>query len=158
MVVESLSEALSYGMHNAIVCTEDVPFYQPAEIDASALAATYLGARQVEILQEICKIWPRGVMDEDFKDPVVSDNPVLILSGGADPVTPSRNGDHAALNLSNSLHIVGAGQGHGLAIVGCVPRLLEEFVDSASLDGLDTSCVELQGPSPFFLSFSGPAP
>ena len=99
MIEESLSQALSFGMHNSVVCTEDVPFYQAGTIDREALRATYLGESQLELLENICRIWPAGVIDDDFKTPVVSDLPILLLSGSADPVTPPAYAERAARSL-----------------------------------------------------------
>lgn len=158
MVARSLDDTLSEGMHHSIVCTEDVPWF---EIDAplrAALENTYLGAHQVDSLRAICEVWPRGVIDPDFKTPVVSDHPVLLLSGELDPVTPPRYGERALATLRNGRHVVAAGQGHGIALLGCLPRLVAEFVERASVDGLDTSCVERLAAAPFFTSFNGPPP
>jgi len=60
--------------------------------------------------------------------------------------------------LRNSRHLVLEGQGHGQLGVGCIPRLIAEFVTAASLQDLDANCVRRAAPAPFFLSFSGPAP
>jgi len=54
----SYGEALAYGMHNAVVCSEDVPFY--GHVDRDRLAATYLGVSQVDALEQVCALWPRG--------------------------------------------------------------------------------------------------
>lgn len=156
MVTESLNDQLSYGMHNAVVCTEDVPFFGNMEIDRQRIENTYLGASQIDALVNICKLWPKGVIDDGFKTAVVSDKPVLLLSGAADPVTPSRYGEQAAATLPNSLHIVVPDQGHGQAMIGCVPKLMRTFIDNGTTDGLDDSCIERQHASPFFLTFSGP--
>lgn len=165
MTVTSLAQALSYGMHNAVVCTEDVPFFDDFlrdDVTTEAIADTYLGTGQLEMMRTMCDIWPRGFMDEDFKTPVESDAPVLVLSGEADPVTPPRNGERAigpdGRWLSNALHIIAPGQGHGIADKGCLPRLLGQFVDAASHAALDTDCVERLGPAAFFLDFTAPAP
>lgn len=158
MIENSLSEALSFGMHNSVVCTEDTPFIADDEVDRAALNETYLGAVQLELLQSICKVWPRGVIDSDFKEPVASDLPVLLLSGGADPITPPDYAERAARTLGNHLHIVGEDMGHILAPVGCVPRLITSYVEDASFAELDTECVEQIAPMPFFTSFNGPQP
>jgi hypothetical protein len=60
--------------------------------------------------------------------------------------------------LRNSVHLIGRGQGHGLAGVGCVPRLMRSFLDVLDPGGLDTSCLEREPPTPFFVSLLGPAP
>jgi len=162
MTSQQLGEMLSYGMHNSVVCAEDVPFYD-GFVQRAALSRTFLGETQVDALAAICDVWPRGVMDPDFKDPVRSDKPVLVLSGEVDPVTPPRNGDRAigpndAPYLTNAMHIVVPGQGHGVAATGCGPRVLNDFIENASLEGLDVECMQLPGPSPFFHSLIGPTP
>jgi hypothetical protein len=60
--------------------------------------------------------------------------------------------------LSNARHIVGSSQGHGLVAVGCMPRLLREFVDAADPAAIDPGCLDQEPPMPFFLSPQGPAP
>ena len=158
MVMESMEEAIAYGMHNAVVCAEDAPFFNRDEIDMEALEKTYLGKEQVTALETICKIWPRGLADPDIKEPLVSDKPVLLLSGEADPVTPPEYAERVAAHLSNARHLVGPGQGHGMLGVGCIPRLVTDFVKDPSLESLDGECVKRLGPSPFFLDFNGPTP
>jgi len=153
---ESMADQLAAGMHNAVVCTEDVPFYD--DVDAAALANTYIGPAQTDALVAICSIWPRGVIDEGFHQPLDTDIPVLLLSGSADPVTPPRFADLAAVDLRNARHLTGKNQGHGLAGQGCMPDIVGEFVDAASVDGLDTDCMQRLFAMPFFLDFSGPAP
>lgn len=158
MVMASMEEALAYGMHNAVVCAEDVPFFNPAEIDLDALEQTFLGKEQVTALETICKIWPRGLADQDIKEPLVSDKPVLLLSGEADPVTPPRYAELVAARLGNARHLIGPGQGHGMLGVGCVPRLVTDFIKNPVLENLDGECIKRLGASPFFLDFNGPTP
>ena len=158
LVARTLGESMSGGMHNAVVCTEDAPFYREETIDRDALERSYLGAVGYELLIELCALWPRGLIDPGFKEPVVSDRPVLLLSGENDPITPPANAEQAAATLSNSLHIVGRGQGHGMAPRGCLKRLIAEFVEAASQAELDPSCAEVLKAAPFFLSLTGPGP
>ena len=158
LVARSLDESLSAGMHNAVVCTEDAPFYNGRTVDRAALERSYLGALGYELLIELCALWPRGVIDAGFKDRVVSERPVLLLSGENDPITPPANAEQAAATLSNSLHIVGPGQGHGMAPRGCLKRLIAEFVEAGSPAGLDPSCADVLQAAPFFLRLTGPEP
>ena len=157
-VAQALGETMSEGMHNSVICTEDVPFYAGLQVDREAMMQDYLGSRGYDLLVQICELWPRGTIDPDFKTPVVSDRPVLLLSGAIDPVTPPANGERAAATLSNSLHIIGPGQGHGLAPRGCVKRLIAEFVEAGSVADLDPSCVDVLEAAPFFVRLSGPEP
>ncbi len=158
MTMIAMNESLALGMHNAVVCTEDIPFYDVAEIDYDGLEASYMGAVQLEALKAICSVWPAGPIDDEFKVPLATDLPVLLLSGDADPITPPRYADLAAVDLGNAKHLVGADQGHGQISVGCTPRVVADFIDSADPAGLDTACLERSFVMPFFLDFSGPNP
>lgn len=154
--IESVAESIGFAMHNSVVCTEDAPWFPPDNDPNAALL--YLGTTVIDGLRAICESWPAGVIDQDFKEPVVSDRPVLLLSGEYDPVTPPMYAERIAAALSNTRHIVGPGQGHGIAAVGCVPRLMQQFLESADPDELDPACLEREPPMPFFLGFQGPSP
>jgi pimeloyl-ACP methyl ester carboxylesterase len=153
---DEVQDSFAGGMAAAVLCTEDAPFLKGDS--SKARQDTYLGAYTLDSLQKSCRAWPRGVMAPDFKQPVVSGKPVLLLSGEDDPITPPANAERAARTLSNSLSLVVPGQGHGNVFRGCVPRLAVEFVDAGSVKGLDTACVKEAKPFPFFVSFSGPSP
>ncbi len=150
-----LPESLSFPMSNAVICTEDAPF-APAG-SRNGLGATYLGTTIVDALAEICAKWPAGAMDSDLKMPLVSDRPVLLLSGSNDPITPPEYAARAAAKLAHATQLVGADQGHGLIAVGCVPRLLRSFLEHPE-QTLDAACLAAEPPTPFFLSLLGPGP
>ena len=158
MTVIALADALALGMHNSIMCNEDVPFYDKTTIDYEALAASYMGTFQLEALEAICSVWPEGPVDPEFKVPLATDIPVLLLSGDADPITPPGYARLAMVDLANKKHLVGENQGHGQIAVGCTRRIVANFIDTADLDGLDTGCLERSFVMPFFLDFSGPSP
>lgn len=158
MAARSLADSLHIGMHNAVVCTEDAPFFDRA-VDRTALDATYMGTMQIDALQAACSAWPPGVLDDDLAAPLDTDTPVLLLSGDADPITPPEFAELAAAELEASLHLVGIGQGHGQAARTCIPEIMAEFVESASVENLDEGCLEeRQFTMPFFLEFTGPSP
>jgi pimeloyl-ACP methyl ester carboxylesterase len=158
MTMIALIDSLSMGMHNAVVCTEDVPFYDRSTIDYDGIGASYMGTFQLEALEAICSVWPAGPIDDEFKLPLATDLPVLLLSGDADPITPPRYAELAAIDLENSLHLIGRHQGHGQISVGCTRRLVADFIDSADLGSIDAECLERSFVMPFFLDFSGPKP
>jgi pimeloyl-ACP methyl ester carboxylesterase len=155
--IEAVADSIGFAMHNSVVCTEDAPWF-PADNDPNA-ALLYLGTTVIDGLRAICESWPRGLIDDDFKTPVVSDRPILLLSGEHDPVTPPAYAEQILeAGLSNARHLIGRAQGHGQSVVGCVPRLMHEFVVSADVDSLDPDCLSNEPPMPFFLSFQGPSP
>ncbi|MFO7277247.1 MAG: alpha/beta fold hydrolase [Pseudomonadota bacterium] len=154
----SLEEQLAYGMHNAVVCTEDVPFFEVTDEDRARLAQTYLGTAAVDMLLTVCGSWPRGMMDPDLHAPLVSDVPALLLSGGDDPVTPPLYAEQAMKGLSNAVHVSLAGMGHGQVVAPCVDRVMAQFLEQAAPKKLDISCTQRVTPPPFFTSLAGPAP
>ncbi len=158
MSMDSISDALAMGMHNAVVCTEDMPYLDRTAIDEEALASTYIGTLMVESLETICSVWPSGVIDDGFHVPLATDKPVLLLSGDADPITPPAYAEQAAVDLENAAHLIGRNQGHGMAPRGCVPDIMADFVADAAIGSLDTDCLDRLHAMPFFLEFSGPAP
>ncbi|MCZ6659687.1 MAG: alpha/beta fold hydrolase [Gammaproteobacteria bacterium] len=157
-IITRLTEAISYGMHNAVVCTEDAPFYDLDAIDWTALQQTYLGDEQLKTLATMCDLWPEGVRDDDMHEPVHSDQPVLVLSGEWDPITPPQYGDLVSATLPNSIHLVIPGQGHGVISRGCVPRIVAKFIDEGTTATVEAGCIDRLGASPFFVDLMGPPP
>ena len=158
MSANSLADSMAAGMHNSVVCTEDLPFVDAARIDRGKLAGTYIGAEQLDALQEICSYWPRGPLDADFRKPLRSDVPVLLLSGGDDPVTPPANAERAMQGFTRARHLVLPGQGHGQIGATCMDRVITRFVRDLAPAQLDARCLDSVKPAPFFTSPSGSAP
>lgn len=154
LLSRNLEQQLAHGMELSVLCSEDIPMLNADPRDAQ----TVLGDGLVEGLRAQCEVWPHGRMPADFKQPLKSDRPVLILSGENDPVTPPRYGEQVVATLSQGRHIVAPGQGHITMNSGCVPRLLAEFVESADAKALDAECVEQLGAMPAFLDYNGFAP
>ncbi|MDH3531974.1 MAG: alpha/beta hydrolase [Gammaproteobacteria bacterium] len=158
MIVTSLAESLNIGMHNAVMCTEDAPFIDWDAIDLEAQASSYLGPVQLEAIRTMCSVWPAGVLDANLREALTGDKPVLLLSGDADPITPPAYAAMAASNLTNAWLLTGDNQGHGLAAVGCMPRVIGDFVATMRLEDGAADCLESAFAMPFFVDFSGPAP
>ena len=153
-----LRDTVAFGMNSTVVCAEDIPFVDAARIDRAALAGTYLGTEMLDSLRAICSVWPRGPVDADFREPLTSDVPVLLLSGSDDPVTPPSNAVAAMPGLRHARHLVIDGEGHGQLGVTCMDRVMAEFVRDADPAKLDASCLKRARPAPFFTSPSGPPP
>ena len=158
LTLSSLAEALALGMHNSVMCTEDLPFIDRHSVDFEALAKTYIGTMQFEALEAICSIWPRGPIDDDFNEPLATDIPVLLLSGTADPITPPRYAEMAMVEMTNKRHIANLHQGHGQVIAGCMPDVVADFIASADPAEVDDTCMEHAFVMPFFTDFAGPSP
>lgn len=158
MIKRSMDEQIATGMHFAVVCSEDAPRWSLANVSDETLAQTYMGVAFMASMRSICDGWPRGPVDENFSTPLHSNAPVLILSGGNDPVTPSQYGKQILGGLPNAKHVVLEGQGHGQLGNGCMPRVVADFIAAGSTAGVDDACLKNIAPAPFMLSRSASAP
>jgi pimeloyl-ACP methyl ester carboxylesterase len=145
---DDVAENLSLGMHLSVVCSEDIPRITPA--DVARLSQSFFGRALVDDFLRACNVWPRGKVPADYYEPVRSDVPTLILSGGIDPATPPRYGEQVAKTLTRSKHLVAPYLGHGVTPHGCAPRLLESFVKSADPATIDGKCLQSM-PRPLFV-------
>lgn len=149
---DDLARTMNLALHYAVTCTEDAPRVNAAEASRvlSALRAAPLARQNLAA----CDGWPRPPVPADFYAPVASDKPVLILSGGLDPVTPPAAGDAVARTLPNSRHVVAVGYGHIVSPHACAPRLIEKFVEEAGFATLPRSCLDYFAASTRPLLFS----
>ncbi len=152
-----MDSTLSHGMFYSIICTEDAPFITDEAITREA-AGTWFGEPMVRNMLEPCRVWPKGTLPEDYRKPVTSLVPTLLLSGELDPVTPPHWGEAAKKTLPNSLHVVVPGVGHNTMGLGCIQSLMAEFVKQGSLEELKPACGSELARPPFFTSFAGPQP
>lgn len=140
LAVGDLAEQMNAALHYSVTCAEDAP---RVSLAARELATQRLRSRElVRSVLAVCDVWPRGTAPADFSAPVASDKPVLLLSGGGDPVTPPEYADEVAKTLTNSRHVAAPGFGHIVSPYACTPRLIAAFVDRAGFDRLPAACVE----------------
>jgi len=158
MVERAYAQTIAVGMHNSVVCAEDVPLFAGYPVDRARLASTYLGTRQLDGLVSVCRLWPRGEVDADLHAALTSAVPALLLSGSDDPATPPAFAHEAARAFTHHLEVVLEGFGHGQLTAPCVDRIMAQFVARASVAALDVSCVRDARPLPFFTSLNGPPP
>lgn len=133
-------EQMNPALHFSVTCAEDVPRIREGAAQAALAGLPTAGLAQQAIA--VCDVWPRGAMPADFATPVTSDKPVLLLSGGMDPVTPPAYGVEVARTLRNAKHVIAPGYGHIVSPHACGPRLIAAFVDAAGVARLPDACVE----------------
>lgn len=129
----------SAGYHFSVLCAEDIAPVTDEEV-ARETAGTFMGAHFIDGYRAACALWPYARLPASHWTPVRSDIPTLLLSGALDPVTPPEGGEAVAAHLTNALHIVVPGAGHGVG-GPCLERMVVALIESAALDGLDRSCV-----------------
>lgn len=152
---ESIGGSIYEGMRMSVMCAEDAHRY-PADT-TEYTEGTTLSDMALAGLREGCAEWPTADAPAGIDEPLVSDVPTLLLSGALDPVTPPRWGEVAAETLSAGLHLVAPGAGHNVGPSGCVPRVMADFIEEGSADGLEVDCVDKIARPPFFIDFAGPA-
>jgi pimeloyl-ACP methyl ester carboxylesterase len=119
------------GMHFSVVCGEDLPRLaqsgdRPGADFGDTFAASY---------RRICADWPRAEVPAAFYTMPPAASAVLLLSGGADPVTPPRHAQRVAQALgAKARHVVVPQAGHGVMALGCMRDVLYRFIDAASDD------------------------
>ena len=118
---------LAMGMHFSVICAEDMPRLA----GASDPPGGDFGNGDAQLYSQVCKEWPRGEVTADFYSMAAAKSPVLLLSGGADPVTPPRHGERVAKALGpQARHIVVPAAGHGVLGLPCMRELLFRFIDA----------------------------
>ncbi len=155
LAVTDIQAGMSRPLQLSVLCSEDVPLYTDP---APGAAPTFLGNGAREAFRGLCAEWPRAPLDPTFHQAPRMEVPTLLLSGEADPVTPPRWADQAAMSLPASRRLTVPGQGHGVFARGCMPRIVAEFVKRGSADGLDVSCLDKLRPAPIFLDLQGGSP
>jgi pimeloyl-ACP methyl ester carboxylesterase len=140
VIVGELPDQFNAALHYSVTCAEDVPRVTRDErINGVADGRVRTLARRAI---SVCDQWPKGTYPADFAQPVKSDIPVLLLSGGLDPVTPPAYGNEVAKGFPNSRHVVAAGFGHVVSPHACAPALIAAFVDSAGFATLPARCID----------------
>lgn len=134
--------SLSVGMYYSVVCAEEANF-TPKDQDLTGIRAQIVKSesREPKFILDTCKIWDVKSLGPAVDQPVQSDIPTLLLSGGFDPITPSAYADTAAKTLTKHYEVVFPAGGHGQALEGdCQNSIIQAFVDNPSLPP-DSSCI-----------------
>lgn len=128
-----------FGMHFSVWCGEAYarPQSLPPQDEFTAMTA--------QLYDKVCKLWPRAQIPADFFTIPRSAAPVMLLTGGIDPVTPTPLGVSVAKALGDKArHISLEHAGHGLLIQGCVPEVVHRFFNAKSDQEavqVDAACV-----------------
>ena len=133
----TLPTDLSEGMHFSVVCAEDMP-----RMPSVAGPEGDLGAQG--LYRAVCAHWPRGDVPDAFYTIPRSASPVLLMSGGLDPVTPPRHAERVAKALGpNARSVVVANNGHNVTAIACMRDAVFRFVNAATdaeAQAVDTGC------------------
>jgi pimeloyl-ACP methyl ester carboxylesterase len=154
LVVGEVSETLGGGMPASVLCSEDADLLRESPQDKGTL----LGEGAVRTALLACEVWPHRARPANFHQPFHSSAPVLVLAGEFDPVTPPRYGKEIVEALPHARLLTAPGQGHAVIGVGCMPKLVGNFVQQLDPVRLDDQCLQNMGDAAVFLDANGAAP
>ncbi len=141
---------LAEGMHFSVVCAED-----RARMEGATPSGGDFGQAFAQQYLQACSYWPRGEVPAAFYTLPTRATPVLLLSGGLDPVTPPRHGARVARALGASArHVVVPNAGHGVMNLGCMHDVLFRFIDAsddAAALAVDAGCASAVPRPPAFV-------
>lgn len=138
----TFDHTMSYGMYYSVNCAEEADD-PPVTLDLSRVNPKILEFEKgsVESFIATCKSWNVASLGPAVDQPVKSDLPVLLLSGGLDPVTPESNAALAASTLSHSYSYTIPSGGHGQAFANkCADSIIQAFLKDPST-APDSSCI-----------------
>jgi len=140
-------------MEHVIRCSEKWAAFDPAEV-ASLGAGSYLEGFDFWLSQNqafSCQYTPVGFTPEGMHPQPGSQVPVLTVNGEYDPIEPPENMAGAETLWPNSLSLVLPYQGHSTSdydAIMCMWSIQDQFIQSGSVEGLDTSCLnDIQPPA-----------
>jgi pimeloyl-ACP methyl ester carboxylesterase len=152
------SGALAEGMHFSVVCAEDAPRLAQAGDRPGA----DFGDAFADIYRRVCADWPRGEVPAAFYTLPPAPAATLVLSGGADPVTPPRHGERVARALgAKARHVVVAQAGHGVMALRCLRDAVFRFIDAdddAAALQADADCARALPRPPAFVPVTAQGP
>lgn len=142
--VDKKPKEIAKGMHVNILCNEDKGYQY------STRKPLFFGLNSKVTMANVCEFWPKAPLPERYYEPISGNVPALLLSGGMDPVTPPHWAEAVIKTLPNALHAVASGAHHGVTMQGCTAKVIVKFIKSATVENLNTSCIDaIQPLTPF---------
>ncbi|MCE3261813.1 MAG: hypothetical protein K0R43_892 [Pseudoduganella sp.] len=144
---------ISMPLYLAVVCSEDVPRLTD-EVRSADERGSFMRGHAARIA-DACPLLKVPAAPQQAVSQIAA--PTLLLSGAYDPITPPRRAESAAKAMAKAKHIVVANAGHGVSRLGCVPRLMRDFLDKPEAN-VDSGCLREIAPIPFQLGHAGAKP
>lgn len=149
-------DSMALGSTLSILCGDEIA-RNNGNLIAEVSKDTFTEDSYFLFWQTACQGWDYLEPPADVRAPLVSDLPILLLSGDLDPVTPPSNGEYWLKTLTAARHIVVPGTGHITSMAGCMPSLIGDFVEELDSSGLDASCLDKIKRPAFVTSVMGPS-
>jgi hypothetical protein len=139
--------------NTAVICAEEASFATRDEI--TQMVTNYDRPLWKQLSRALsypdqCDVFPVNSVDPSFKSPVVSDVPVLLLSGAHDAITPTAWARLTEMSLTRATLVEAGDSAHGTFNSDCVATIARTFIANPS-NNVDMSCLDGLEPPPFFI-------
>ena len=132
--------SFSWGLRLSVWCGEEMPFEKAALVEAQTSPAQGLGGIDERTASvAMCKAWNVAAADPKEALAVVSDVPVLVMTGQFDPDTPPDWGRGLISHMPNAQVILMPGRSHGAGFNRCGGTMEVAFINDPKAP-LDTTC------------------
>ena len=134
-------DKISSGMLFSVQCSEEIAFDHSADLEAALQKYPQYSALANRGQYAFCSAWGVPTADPKENQPVSSNIPTLIFSGGFDPITPPAWAELTASTLSQSYYFNLPRGGHGASLSEDCPRkILLAFLDNPATKP-DAACI-----------------
>lgn len=127
--VEYFTKLINWPMHYSVVAYEELPFFDAAAMENS-IKKSEIGAAIAfhDLATKFLADW-HSFRASDFENqPVVSEIPTLLASGGLDHATPISNAKEALKHLKNGFEIIFPDEAHNL-YNPCFFQIAKDFLN-----------------------------
>lgn len=138
---------LAGGMTLSVIGSEDAPRVNERLLEEDSEAGFLRGAVARGMMKTAAE-WPRAAVPSDLYRYLEGDIPTLIVAGAFDPATPVPFAREIAEHLSNAEVVVFPGGAHSANNFDGLGDIMEQFVRSGSVVGLDLSAAHENRPLP----------
>lgn len=127
--IEFMYNLVHWPMNNSVMAYEELPFIDSLEIiNAQKKSEMGFDIMTFEGLNSLSD-WHAFRAEGYENQPVISDIPTLMVSGGLDPITPISNSIEALRYLKNGYRVLFSDESHDLTNP-CFIQIAEDFLDN----------------------------
>ena len=125
-----LDDTVSDAVATSVECHDGGPIDLRDALHQLELYPRTAAIKRLDWQYHACRFWASGEAAAEFRTPVVSDVPALLLAGEFDPVTPPEWAQSAQRHLRNANLFIFPAVGHGvLDSHVCAADLVRAFLD-----------------------------
>ena len=150
-------DSISMGLMLSVLCAEEIPRTNKVQL-ADVAAKSFHQDTFFKFFENACTGWPKKNVLDGYADDIRVDIPTLVFSGNLDPVTSPLSAEDSFDMLTNALHFIVSGTGHGASSIACGRTLMKDFIESGLIDGLDGACFDVPIRDAFILGSTGSTP